>query len=394
LALVYNLIYSTPELKAVLDAELENLDAKLLKIGLKFKKGGFTRSDSIKSFLGIISQSKIAFGIKTGLNSTTGTIDSVTPMVEIDPGSAAELSLRPLYLADFRDELARILDNKKLRIWVMLDRLDEVFPHRSEVEKIGLRSLLKASYNFSQPNIRTKIFLRDDIIGYLAADGFTALTHVTDRSSSTMSWSKDELLHLIIKRVSAIEFLANHYAIDNKRIDNDKDYRESIFYKIFPPKIGKTYTMDWLYSSCADANNIVTPRDMIDFFKFAKAEEFKQNRLNPKSHDYLISEDTFKKALNELSVHKRDTFLFAEFPHLKDILFKFEGAYSEYNTESLKELIGPDYIKVLDDLRGIGFIKHIPKSGTYKIPLVWRKGLNVRRGKAYGKRAARKKNTL
>jgi len=319
--------------------------------------------------------------VKTGVDSATGQITSFTPSIEIDPTHASEISRRPIYLAEFRDTLANILANKNLRVWVMLDRLDEVFPHRSDVEKIGLRSLLKASYNFSHPNLRTKIFLRDDIIAYLASDGFSALTHVTDRSSSTMAWSKDELMHLIVKRISALSLLATHYTIDKAKVDKDKDYREGIFYSIFPPKIGNTHTMDWLYANCADANNVVTPRDMIDFFRFAKAEQFKLRKLNQKPQDFLLSVAAFKKALEDLSVHKKNTFLFAEFPHLKNIILKFEGSYSEYSKDAFAKLMGQDHIKILDDLRGIGFIKHVPKSGTYKIPVIWRKALNIRRVK-------------
>lgn len=390
ISLVYNLIYSTKNLKTLLKDDLDQLDQILLKMGLKFNKDGFSRRDSIISYLKTISNSKMSFGIKAEIDPFTNS-PSITPIFEISPKEAAYLSSRPMYIADFRDELANILNRYEVKIWVMLDRLDEVFPHRSEIEKSGLRSLLKASYNFSHPNLRTKIFMRDDIIAYLAADGFTALTHVTDRSSSTMSWSKDELLYLIIKRISAIEVLRSYYNIDKDRINIDQNYRDSLFSNIFSAKIGKTNTMDWLYTNCSDSNNIVTPRDMIDFLKFAKSEQYKKNKINPKNQEFLISEESFKKALDDLSVHKKDTFLFAEFPHLKEVFLKFEGAYSEYDKQSLELLLGSDFMKTVDDLRGIGFIKHIPKSGTYKISGIWRKGLNIRRGKAHLKRAPRKK---
>lgn len=390
ISLVYNNIYSVEKLNIILKNDLSRVDAILLRMGLKFNKDGFSRRDSIVSYLKTIAKSKMSFGLKTEVDPITS-LPSVTPTFEIDPKDAVELSSRPIYIAEFRDELANILSKNNIKIWVMLDRLDEVFPHRSDVEKIGLRSLLKASYNFSHPNLRTKIFMRDDIIAYLATDGFTALTHVTDRSSSTMSWSKDELLYLIVKRISANNAIQSYFEIDNEKVNTNKEYREEIFSKLFSAKIGKMNTMDWLYTNCSDANNIVTPRDMIDFFKFAKTEQFKKNKLNPKNHEYLINTDCLKKALDDLSTHKRDTFLFAEFPHLKEVFLKFEGAHSEYDKYSLERLLGSEYMKIIDDLRGIGFIKHIPKTGTYKISGIWRKGLNIRRGKAHIKRAPRRK---
>jgi hypothetical protein len=278
IALIYNLIYTTPQLKNALIEDLDKIDSILSEVGLKFSKKGFSLKDSINSIQRLF-KNKIKFGLETHLD-TTSQITTITPTLEIDPKNAEEISTRPIYLASFRDKLAALLKNKNIKIWVMLDRLDEVFPHRSEVEKIGLRSLLKAAYNFSDPNLRTKIFLREDIMEYLAADGFSALTHVTDRCSSTMSWSKEELQHLITKRISAIERFVTYFQINKNLIDSDKTYREQIFYKIFPKRIGKTLTMDWIYTKCADGNNIVTPRDMIDLFKFAKSEQFKEYKLN------------------------------------------------------------------------------------------------------------------
>jgi hypothetical protein len=107
----------------------------------------------------------------------------------------------------------------------------------------------------------------------------------------------------------------------------------------------------------------------------------KQFKLNPKDQEYLILPDTFKKALEELSRHKKDTFLFAEFPHLKEIFLKFEGNCSEYDQASLAEVLGENYSKIIDDLKSIGFLKYVPKSATLKIPVIWRKGLNIRRKK-------------
>jgi len=196
-----------------------------------------------------------------------------------------------------------------------------------------------------------------------------------------MSWSKDELLYLLMKRISSIGAFVSFYNISKDLIDKQKDYREKQFYTIFPKKIGKTPTMDWIYSNCADSNNIVTPRDIIDFFKLAKSEQLKQHKLNPKDQECLILPDTFRKALEELSRHKKDTFLFAEFPHLKDVFLKFEGKFSEYDQTSLAQLLGPNYAKIIDDLKAIGFLRYVPKSATFKIPVIWRKGLNIRRAK-------------
>ena len=75
-----------------------------------------------------------------------------------------------------------------------------------------------------------KIFLREDIIDYLASKGFTALTHVIDRCSNPMSWSKDYILYLIVKRISANPHIKEHHRLDDEKINHDKSYREEVFY--------------------------------------------------------------------------------------------------------------------------------------------------------------------
>ncbi|MDD2653850.1 MAG: hypothetical protein PHI86_01915, partial [Candidatus Omnitrophica bacterium] len=309
-----------------------------------------------------------------------------TPAIELEHGTIDEVHNKPIYLIDFKNMIISILEKHNIKIWIMLDRLDEVFPHRSEVEKNGLKGLLRASYNFSSHSfLRIKIFLRDDIFEYLAADGFTALTHITDRCSASMSWSKDDILYLIVKRIAAIPYLRYEYGIDSDKIDKDKSYRSEVFYKIFPPCVGKIATFDWLFDSCSDGNDIVTPRDIIDFFRCAKAFQFKKFKQTGQQQEYLIEEDILKKSLEALSKQKKNMFLFAEFPHLKQHILKFEGGCSEHNADSLEKLLGSDWIKIVDELKSIGFLKHVPKSGAYKIPIIWRQGLSIKRRKAFEK---------
>lgn len=384
IALIYKLIFTTDRLKHHLNSEdISAIDNTLLKMGIKISKDNFSLKDITCTIFDRIKKCKIEFGVETKLHPVTSQVTGFKPTLELNPSNMEELSKRPIYLADFRNIVVKILKRHGLKIWVMLDRLDEVFPHRSNTEHNGLRGLLKAAYNFSDPYLRIKIFMREDIIDYLAAKGFTALTHVTDRCSATMTWSKDNILHLIVKRISANEALSRFYAIDPTKINSDKIYRETVFYKFFPQKIGKTSTLDWLCSNCADSNNTITPRDIIDFFKFAKAEQFKKFKLNPQDQEHFITADIFKIALEELSKRKKTTYLFAEFPHLKDYIIKFEGGHADYTAESLQKLLGDKWQAVIEELKSIGFIKFVPKKAIYKIPVIWRKGLSIKRGRAF-----------
>jgi hypothetical protein len=349
-------------------------------LGIKISGKGYTLKDSISAIQKIFQFVHIKAGIKTEIDHNFNPT-AIQPIFELEPKILDDIKVKPIYISEFRDRIKSILEKHGIRIWIMLDRLDEVFPHRSEIEMNGLKGLLKSAYNFSCENLRIKIFLRDDVLDFVSSDGFTALTHITDRCSSTMTWSKDDLLLLIVKRLSAIQELKGYYSIDNTQINN-VEYRKEIFYKIFPEKIGKTETMEWIFTNCADGNNVVTPRDILDFFKYAKNEQLKAFKVNPREQEKLIEQDYFKIALDVLSKHKKITYLFAEFPHLKEIFTKLEGGYSEYDVGTLKEIFQDSYSKIIDDLKSIGFIKYVPKTGTYRIPVIWRKGLNIRRKKA------------
>ena len=57
-----------------------------------------------------------------------------------------------------------MLDASQLSLWLMVDRLDEVFPRRSDVERTALRGLLRAMRYFASASIRVKVFLRDDML--------------------------------------------------------------------------------------------------------------------------------------------------------------------------------------------------------------------------------------
>jgi hypothetical protein len=56
----------------------------------------------------------------------------------------------------------------------MVDRLDEIFPRRSAVERKALRGLLRATRFFSSDGIRVKIFLRDNKAFFLKVPKITS----------------------------------------------------------------------------------------------------------------------------------------------------------------------------------------------------------------------------
>ena len=69
-----------------------------------------------------------------------------------------------VYIDAIASSLEQILIKADLYLWLMVDRLDELFARRSETETRALRGLLQALRLFRSDRIRVKIFLRDDIL--------------------------------------------------------------------------------------------------------------------------------------------------------------------------------------------------------------------------------------
>lgn len=65
----------------------------------------------------------------------------------------------PQYVNEIKQKLEGVLEKTELSLWLMVDRLDEIFPRRSEVERKALRGILRTTRIFSSGAIRVKIFL-------------------------------------------------------------------------------------------------------------------------------------------------------------------------------------------------------------------------------------------
>ena len=76
----------------------------------------------------------------------TYTLLSVAPT---EPGAGRDdEKCGPIFLHDIHESLLAVLRASNMKLWIMLDRLDEVFPRRTELERIALRSLLRTTRNF------------------------------------------------------------------------------------------------------------------------------------------------------------------------------------------------------------------------------------------------------
>jgi hypothetical protein len=297
----------------------------------------------------------------------------------------------PQYVTEIKETLEAVLKKTNLCIWLMVDRLDEVFPRRSSLETRALRGLLRSTRLFTTDAIRIKVFLRDDMLEQVVStgDGFTALTHLTARQADTLRWSEDQILTMIVKRIFANREMQGYFKVDASRLDSNLEYRNNCFSRFFPDTVHsgpkQSPTLRWMYNHTMDGRGTVTPRDILDLLTRAKQNQQDIFKANPNAESpWLIGPQAMQYGLEELSKRKRDTYLRAEFPHLWPSIEKFQGGKSEYSVESLQRLFGRHWERIISDLISIGLIRRQERGGseTFWIPFLYRKGLDLSQGRA------------
>lgn len=320
--------------------------------------------------------------LELGQSRSPGTLE------QLPPQSETEL---PRYLSDVRHALEAVLLRADLSIWLMVDRLDEIFPRRSELERTALRGLLRSMRILSSDSIRVKVFLRDDMLEHVVSgeNGFVALTHITARQADTLRWTEEQILSMVVKRIFANPPMREYLRVDAERLDASAEYRREAFYVVFPPKVHRARkqspTLTWIYNRCADGRGVVTPRDVLDMLIRATQQQQDACRGNPAgASDWVIGPPALQYGLEELSKRKRITYLQAEFPHLWPHIERLVGGKTEYNEQTLRRTFGPEWRRVTDDLVSIGLFATATRRGepAYTIPFLYRKGLEVTQGRA------------
>jgi hypothetical protein len=297
----------------------------------------------------------------------------------------------PKYVNEIKEALESVLKASQLSLWLMVDRLDEIFPRRSDVERTALRGLLRAMRYFASASIRVKVFLRDDMLEQVTRteNGFTGLTHVTVRQADTLRWTQDQILAMVVKRFFANNELTAHLGVNRIQLEASASYRAECFGRMFPPTVFRgpkqSPTIRWICNRCADGRGVVTPRDVLDLLIRAKQkqQDIYAAELEGAS-DWVIGPAAIQYGFEELSKRKRQTYLQAEFPHVWNDIEKFLGGKTDYNAAALQSLLGPGWKAVAEQLLAIGFFSISAKGGqeVYSIPFLYRHGMNLTQGMA------------
>jgi hypothetical protein len=271
-------------------------------------------------------------------------------------------------------------------LWLALDRLDEAFAGQPQAEVPALRALFRTYLDLLPfDNMKLKLFVRKDLFRRIIAGGFVNLTHVNARRVE-ITWDEDSLRHLFYKRV-----LENESFMQTVFPNREVRDPEQVFYGLFPQKVDpgnrKPRTWTWIMGRIRDGNDIKPPRNLIDLVQ--KAQDVQLRREEREAGEFqvgtpLITSDAIKGGLRALSKQRVEDTLLAEAGPYAELIERFRGAKAEHNLSTLGSLLkleNEELKETVQVLRDIGFLESV--GNNYKIPMLYRDGLEVTQGKAF-----------
>jgi len=306
-----------------------------------------------------------------------------------------------LFVNEISEALNNILKKCDYTMWIVLDRLDEVFRRYSIVEFNGLRGLLKAYRSFGSLDgsnaLKIKIFLRDDIMEFLTDSKvfkehfpkqdippLPVATHIMAKASPVLSWSEEEIEKLVLNRLllsDKMRAFIGMRADTREQIDallSTKEARLSYWNKIFPEKISKQTSLGWIYTRLRDSNRIVTPRSVIDMLQAATDYQKRELQTEFKDSQYIFPVEAIKAGVIEASKKKLNDDVYNEFPKEQANIEKLkESRLTKFSQQDLQRIFGKNWQVTTETLRRIGILRNLKSSNDYMVEYLYRPALEM-----------------
>jgi hypothetical protein len=337
--------------------------------------------------------SKLVNAIKKFLNPATAGVELtfsetgipiVTPKVEF--GERGEQPERTEVVP--HEEALRLLDDcmKEMEVtaWVALDRLDEAFQGFPAVEVPALRALFRTYLDLLEfEHLRLKLFVRRDLFRKITKGGFVNLTHMNARKVEIV-WDEEDLLNLLCRRIRERQALLDELGLAGAS-------NVQLFARLVPEQIDpgerRPTSWKWIMSRIRDGNDIKPPRNLIDLVSKSREAQLRSEDREPREYspDHpIITAESIRRGLTRLSAERVEDTLLAEAGDAAPIIERFRGGKSEYDDASLAAILGAPIANIataVKPLVDIGFLE--PVGGTYKVPMLYRDGLEIIQGKAF-----------
>lgn len=398
--LIYNNFLIEPKFQTLLSPckkEIADFINECARIGVPQIQKPSNLQDLVARTLAAIRPRPIK-KIKTGIEYNVETPTLFKPSIEIEyEAPTRPESQLPVYVSNIGVLLEKILKRINYRIWILLDRLDVVFEHGSDLEFIALRGLLKAYESFqvrsgkTSKALRVKIFLRDDIFDFITspeqfrkislhkAAKLGALTHITARATKTpLEWTQEQIQQLLLKRLFLSPTMRSYFKTSQDDL-NKESTRKAVWNQIFGEKIepGKKRpdSISWIYTRLSDSRQQVTPRSAIDFLIGTIDEQRRFFNLNKIDQERIFSFQAVKQGVVTASNQKYIQETKNEYPKIIPLVERLKGRSAKISISEIKKIFGKDYTQILSELKRIGILSQIGQE--YKVAFIFRAALGV-----------------
>jgi hypothetical protein len=142
-------------------------------------------------------------------------------------------------------------------------------------------------------------------------------------------------------------------------------------------------------SRIRDGNDIKPPRNLIDLIIKAKEAQMRGEDRNSRVYSAgspIIEADSVRRAQRALSEQRVQDTLLAEAASFAPMIEKFRGGKAEQNSSSLAALLEIPEASVRTEIKPLfemGFLEEVGVGGTFKVPMLYRDGLEITQGKAF-----------
>ena len=314
---------------------------------------------------------------KIGIDANTGLPTSISANIIFREPSTRERADGLLSCDELLELANRALRSVDLKVWILIDRLDVAFEPNSEIEKIGLKSLMNAVKDLIPlSSIKFKVFLRDDLWNIITKDGFREATHFSD--NVRLWWSRQDLLNLIAQRLVLNEGLLKHLGVDKENILRNFDEQRTMVQRLMPMGFNQ------LLENLADGSGRVTPRELISFFIEVCDLQIQMLERGDTDlpNELLFSLPAYATALGRVSEIVFQHTILAEFPRHREMILQLIGASGKFSTEFLAKRWGlnlREAATVANDLVDLGFFRRLrsdyPLISNYVLPPLYRRAL-------------------
>jgi len=284
----------------------------------------------------------------------------------------------------------KALEIEGKHLWVLFDKIDELFPTNPDERLRALEGLMLATMEVRRmfPRVQPRVFLRTDLWRHL---NFTNKSHLEDKKVD-LAWSASQMARLLLKRAVTDEAVWNLAAEQEEQLlavvsveDLSDDQVARGLTSIFPSSVyggaKEASFVSWLVPRVTDGLATVLPREAIYLSNRARVAQLS---AGGPATEALLSGKSVLTAYRETSEMRVRSYL-AEFPAVAKHILRFEGltssTFTRHELEEVFRGLEPSGDDLLRELCEIGLLRpggrDIATSETFEVPQLYRQGLGL-----------------